>query len=503
MITRSERVGSHEPILVVSNRGPYEHEFAPDGSLRAVPGQGGVATALRVAAEYRRTVWLASPLTAADRFIAAGLASSPGCDATRRYVSLPDAAYRLFYECFSNEVLWFLQHEMPWRVGLSSDERMEAWHDGYQVANERFADAVARAAEATGAGSVMIHDYHFYTLAALVRARKPGLYLQQFVHIPWPDPAVWSRLEAEVVAAICEGLLGNDAVFFQTPDAAASFVATCRAFLDGAVVDRGGVNYRGRRTRVAAQPISIDADELRGLVASWRFPAYQSHLSARDGEQLIVRVDRLDPSKNVYAGFLAFERLLIEHPELQRQVRFLAFLVPTRGDVAAYRDYQQRTLALVERINANYGSDGWQPITVMFENNRLQALAGLSLADVTLINPLADGMNLVAKEAALVNQKDGALVLSTRAGAYRELGDAALPIEPRDVAATAQALYRGLTMTVAERRDRARRLRAQVVAHDLRMWFSGLLADLDNAASGGPGVQVAAAVFADSRRPAA
>jgi trehalose 6-phosphate synthase len=469
----------HQPILVVSNRGPFEHDFAPDGSLRARPGQGGVATALRLAADYRPTTWLSSPLTPADRLLAA--AQPAGDEACRRFVPTDDRAYRLFYDCFSNEVLWFLQHEMAWQAGQTPATRRKAWAHGYNPVNKAFADAVVRETDATGTSAVMLHDYHFYTAPRLIRSARPALYLQQFVHIPWPAPAAWKRLEAEIVAAICDGLLANDSVFFQTPTAVENFLATCAAYLPQAQIDPASdsVRYAGHKTRVAANPISVDVEELNELRADPKFDEYRAQFEPANGERLIVRVDRLDPSKNVYVGFEAYEQLLAGHPDLRGRVRFLAFLVPTRSDVQAYDEYQKKTLALTEEINARFGNADWQPIEVRFENNRLQALAGLSLADVTLINPVADGMNLVAKEGVIVNDRYGALVLSTQAGAYRELAQAAIGIEPADVPATAEALYRALTLPSQERQERARRLRSRVVAHDLRMWFAVLLEDLE------------------------
>jgi trehalose 6-phosphate synthase len=194
-------------------------------------------------------------------------------------------------------------------------------------------------------------------------------------------------------------------------------------------------------------------------------------------------VDRLDLSKNVYRGFEAYAKLFEKHPELRERISFLALLIPTRKDIPSYQRYQEETHALVESINRRLGNLRWKPIRVFFEDNRIQALAAMSLYDVLLVNPVADGMNLVAKEGPYLNTRDGVLVLSKRAGAFAELGCSALAIDPEDVSATADAIYRGLTMPAGERHERAIGLRKTIRSRDLRVWFRALLKDIEGHAS--------------------
>jgi trehalose 6-phosphate synthase len=247
------------------------------------------------------------------------------------------------------------------------------------------------------------------------------------------------------------------------------------------MVDReaGSVIYRGRETRVWANGISVDPDELAEAAASPEFSRYRFMLRPNPGQQTIVRVDRLDLTKNVLAGFHAYERVLEDHPELLGQVQFLALFVPSRSDIPSYKRYQDEAHALAKQINCRFGTHYWKPIKVFFEHNRVQALAAMSLYDVLLVNPIADGMNLVAKEGPFVNVNDGALVLSKRAGAYEELSSGALGIDPGNVEQTAAALYRALTMPRPERRQRAATLRRSIQAHDLQSWFSKLLGDIE------------------------
>jgi trehalose 6-phosphate synthase len=467
-------------LLTVSNRGPVEYRRDESGEIEAVPGQGGLATALRVAANLHPTIWLSSPLSEVDRQIASGKLEAPELEGAAHFVASDPRAYELFYGRFSNEVLWFLQHSMHWPTDLDAVERKRAWKEGYAKVNSAFAEAIVKEIDAEPLRAVMFHDYHFYLAPAQVRAARPDIYLQHFLHIPWPDPGEWERLERPLVEAICCGLLANDSVVFQTVESAENFVDTCVAFA-GARAETGkwAVNFNGRQTRAWADAISVDPQELAGLAATQEFSRYRYLLRPSPGVKTIVRVDRLDLTKNVVRGFEAYRQMLGGHRDLRERVEFLAFLVPSRGDIGSYREYQDEALGLAEAVNREFGNLRWRPIKVIFENNRMQALAAMSLYDVLLVNPVADGMNLVAKEGPMVNDHDGVLVLSRRAGAFEELGEAALGVDPYDVDETAQAIYRALTMPAIERHNRAATIRAVIRQHDLRDWFEALIKDIE------------------------
>ncbi len=474
-------LGSGRYLLTVSNRGPAEHRWSDDGGMETVPGQGGLATALRVAANLQPTIWLSSPLTEVDRLIALGKASPPPLEGASHFVLTDPDAYDLFYGRFSNEVLWFLQHGLPWPEDLDRPERHRAWKDGYQKVNEAFADKVVEEIDSGDIRSVMFHDYHFYTAPGMVREARPHAFLQHFIHIPWPARHEWKRLETPIVSEICRGLLGNDSVVFQTRESAMGFLETCAAYLPVCRIDpvEGSVTFAGRTTRVWTDAISVDPEELDDMAASPEFSRYRYLLRASPGVKTLLRVDRLDLTKNVVRGFEAYRLLLKEHPELRERVYFLALLVPSRGDIDSYKEYQDEALGMVESINREFGSLRWKPVRVIFENNRMQALAAMSLYDVLLVNPVADGMNLVAKEGPIANTHDGVVVLSRTAGAYEELGENALGIDPFDVGGTAIALYRALMMPAPERHDRATWLKSIIRGHDLRSWFRALMDDID------------------------
>lgn len=467
-------------LLTVSNRGPVEHHWNDEGGIEIVGGQGGLANALRTAAQFQPTTWLSSPMTEVDRLIARGRVTLAESGGGSRFVLTAPEAYDLFYGRFSNEALWFLQHGLPFPDDLTSAAVRHAWERGYLPVNASFADAVVEEIDKGNVRAVMVHDYHFYALPAMVRRARPQVYLQHFIHIPWPGPTEWQRMEADIVRAICEGLASNDSVVFQTQESARNFVLTCKQFLRVPADERTGiVSVDGRAVRVWANGISVDPEELEEAARSPDFSRYRWLLRPAPGQKTIMRVDRLDVTKNVMRGFEAYRKLLTDHPDLAGRVQFLALLVPSKTDIPAYRQYQENTLALAEEINRQFGRKGWKPIRLLFEHNRLQALAAMSLYDVLLVNPVADGMNLVAKEGPLLNDHDGVLVLSKKAGAYEELAPASIGIDPEDVEGTAAALFRALTMPAVERREMARRLKSIIRAHDLKDWFAALIEDID------------------------
>jgi trehalose 6-phosphate synthase len=304
--------------------------------------------------------------------------------------------------------------------------------------------------------------------------------LQQFVHIPWPEPVQWQALPDAMVRDICDGLLANDTVAFQTDEDVENFLATCRAYLGHRAQvweRRGEVEYRGQSTTAWSNPISVDVADLEGL-RSAAVEDYSADLNISPDEKVIVRVDRLDPSKNVFRGFQAYWRLLERNPKLHGRVRFLAFLVPSRESICEYSEYARETLELVDLLNARFGTPDWQPLTVFHEQNRMQAFAGLARYDVLLVNSVADGMNLVCKEGAIINQRDGAIVLSETAGAHEQLRNGVLSVEPLDVEGTALALERALGLTAGERAAMADEVKRAIRSHQLHDWLRLLLRDL-------------------------
>ena len=481
-------------LVMASNRGPVEYRRDEDGRPRAHRGSGGLVTALSSLARHVRLSWVASAISDGDRAVALSPRRElPAADEQARGVRLrfvvhPPEQYELYYNVFANPFLWFLQHNLHDLLpgGDFGPALARAWRDGYRPVNRAFAEAVLdELARDDVAPVVMLHDYQLYLAAGFIRERAPATLLHQFIHIPWPEPASWRALPDFFLRAICRGLLANDVVGLQTRRDVANFLATCAGALPEASVDATGaeVRYAGRTTHVRAYPVSVDVAALRELRDSPRVLGYERRLRSLCGEQTIVRVDRLDPSKNVHTGFLAFRRLLERRPDLRGRLKFLAFLVPTRTGVAGYRRYAQSVFDLIAGINQTYGHDGWRPIEVFYEDNAEQAIAGMRLYDVLMVNSALDGMNLVSKEGPIVNARDGVLVLSRGAGSYEELASGALGVAPCDVEGTAAALAAALAMPPHERRLRALGLRLAIESHDVTAWLRDQLADLHAVAS--------------------
>jgi trehalose 6-phosphate synthase len=490
-----QQVLGDKRLILVSNRGPIEHRTSDGGEAEACYGSGGVAVALSAAACHAPVAWVASAMTEADRQVAQQAednivdGESDELPWRVRFVVVPCSTYERYYNLMSNPALWFLQHSL-WnrleRPGLWRHIH-EDWEKGYVPVNRRFAEAVLDELEmADTAPCVMFHDYHLYLAPLYVRARAPEAILTHFVHIPWPRPETWARLPWDVTEDICRGLLANDVVAFQTRQSVHDFLATCESFVEGAEArfdfDGASIRVDNHLTRVRHHPISVDVADLKRRKASPEFGAYRDKLSRLCGRHTLVRVDRVDPSKNIVAGFRAFDLLLQRHPELIGQAKFLAFLVPSRAGIPEYRRYTGEVFAAIRDINSRYQRGDWRPIELFYENNYTQALAGMSLYDILLVNPLADGMNLVSKEGPIVNERDGVLVLSRGAGSHGELGEDALSVHPTDVEGTAEALASALSMPEAERRARAEQLRQTIERNDLSVWLRSQLQDLHSIA---------------------
>ena len=492
---------ARHPLIIAANRGPVEFHRDERGAFTHRRGSGGVVTAMSALARYVDPLWVASAMTEGDRLRAQAAGRAPvlvedaGQPPVRiHFAAVPQETYDLAYNEISNELLWFLQHYL-WDAAHEPDiteATWRAWDLGYTMLNRTFAETIVRAAQVAGSARpvVLVQDYHLYLVAAHVRARLPGALIQQFIHIPWPDMDYWRLLPARMRAEICTGILASDIVGFQTPDHCHNFMNTCARYVPGVESDHAamclhhrspaadGAGGTRRTIHVRPYPISIDAGAVRETAASPAVEEFTRLLQDYLGEQTIVRVDRAEPAKNVLRGFKAFDLLLDRYPEWRGKVRFLALLVPSRLSVPRYQRYMDDIYALMGRLNTKHGTEAWRPIRLLVGDNYERALAALSLYDVLLVNSLADGMNLVAKEGALLNERGGVLILSETAGAHEQLGAHALSIAPCDVAGTADALHAALTMPAEERFRRAAALRASVEQADIVRWITDQLDDL-------------------------
>ncbi len=472
-------------IIIVANRGPNDFVWADDGWVTR-PASGGLVSMLTPLARQPHVAWFCCvsepPDARAARqglFTTATDQSDPSLHVVP--VPLPADIYHAYYGQISNEVLWMLQHRVIGAGGYDhlDSERHRAWGGGYLEANRRLAAAVARSCSSPRA--FLIQDYHLYPLPALLRAAFPNTRILHFTHIPFPEPSLLKLLPRSWRETILRGLLGADVVGVQTRADARAFLSCC-AELPGAVVDPNRssvVAADGRQVAVRAYPASVDAPALQRTVESAAVVLARRRLDSEMKHRTIIRVDRLDPSKNQLGGFLAFARLLEMRADLRGRVRFLAFLVPSRTDLGVYRAHRDVIYQEVDEINRRFAAAcGDPPITVFYTNDRDQALAAMESCDVLLINSLLDGMNLVAKEWAVVSRRPGVLVLSETAGVVEEAAESALLVSPLDIEGTAQAMADGLDMPLPERAVRLACFRDRITRWTASDWLAAQLTDL-------------------------
>lgn len=460
--------GSLSDTVIVSNRGPLAFHL-DDG--RPVPGvtAGGLAGSLHPMVAGTGATWVACALGDADRMAAeAGLM---GEDGLRIELVLPDPeVYRLAYNVVSNATLWFAHHHLfdgP-RRPRSTWRWSEAW-DAYRTYNALFSDRVASVAP-EGA-RVLVQDYHLTLLGSALARVRPDLRTVHFSHTPFADPAVLRMLPSPAVGELLAGMAGHRACGFHSERWATAYRA-CQQARHSATTGDGG--HEAGEPRTFVSPLSVDAERLASSAAEPAVGRALARIEEAVGgsdRQVIVRVDRMELSKNLLRGFWAYDELLEREPHRRERVVFVALAYPSRQGLAEYIGYQNEVEATVARINERWATPGWTPIVLEVEDDYPRSLAALSRYDVLLVNPVRDGLNLVAKEGPLVNTVDGVLVLSREAGAYDELATAALGINPFDVSETAAALSRALDTRPEERAAMAEGLRRRILGRTLHHWL--------------------------------
>ncbi|HEU0303376.1 MAG TPA: trehalose-6-phosphate synthase [Gaiellaceae bacterium] len=471
-------------LIVVSNRGPVVHGRDAGGRRVARRGGGGLVTAIDSLASHFEVTWVASAFSDEDRAVAEEAGGGAVDEVSRagskfrlRLVPHDPDAFDRYYNVVANPMLWFVQHRL-WDLARSPvlDATFEeAWQAGYATVNAGFADAIVAELEDDPGSTVFFHDYHLYLAPRMVRERVPSARLAHFVHIPWVSIDGWSVLPHGLRWAVHSGLLANDLVGFHTERWRRLFAEAAAAVV-GAELQGAAIEYAGHTTHTMALPISVDPGELEALATDEAVLEAQAELRRRRPERLVVRVDRTDPSKNILRGFTAFELLLDRHPEHRGRVRMLALLDPSRQGIAEYSDYTAEIESMAADVNERAGAP---VIDLRIGDDFPLSVAAYMEYDVLFVNPIFDGLNLVAKEGPLVNERDGALVLSENAGAAEELAPWALVVSPFDVEEQAEALHRALEMPAAERSARLAGIRDHVREHDIAWWADGIMAALD------------------------
>jgi trehalose 6-phosphate synthase len=444
-------------VLVASNRGPVSYEIQDDGSLQAKRGGGGLVSGLSAIGPDAGALWVCSALSDGDR---EAVRQGVGEDGVRM-LPIPADVHADAYNGIANSVLWFVHHllyQTPLEPSFDAEFRRQ-WAS-YETYNRAFAEALAE--EAAEGAAVLVQDYHLCLVPGMLRELRPDLRIAHFSHTPWAPVEYFRMLPDDIASQLLRGMLGADRLGFLTRRWADAFTACATECADGL----GG-------TRVGVHGLGADADFLRARSheadVEERIVALREEIGA--GRKTIVRVDRTELSKNIVRGLHAYRRLLESRPEWRERVVHVAFAYPSRQDLAVYRDYTAEVQRVAEEINDTFGTPGWTPVVLNLKDDFARSLAAYRLADVALVNPIRDGMNLVAKEVPLVSDEGCALVLSREAGAYEELGEDAIVVNPYDVEQTAAALHEALTMPAHERAERAKRLAAAATALPPAQWF--------------------------------
>jgi trehalose 6-phosphate synthase len=451
-----------ENVVIVSNRGPLSFSHDSDGSLVAQRGAGGVASSLAPLVRDTGASWMAAAMTEADReAAAAGTVEAEGF--RFRLLAVDPDAYRMAYDVVSNGTLWFLHHSL-WDLARRPrfDRRWrEAW-DAYRAVNHTFARAVID--EAPANATVLVQDYHLALVGTWLAQERPDLRAVHFTHIPFCDPEAIRILPDEVAGELLAGLASHASCGFHARRWARNFEACCEALW-------------GWHPATFVSPLAPDHDDIDTVADSAACAEEGAALDdALDGRRLILRVDRIELSKNLLRGFLAYEELLRTRPEWQGHVVFAAFVYPSREGLPEYLAYRQEVETLAARINNQWGVPGWTPIILDTSDNFPRSVAALRRYDLLLVNPVRDGLNLVAKEGPLLNVRNGVLALSREAGVWEELGSVALEVNPFDVAGTADVLAAALAMDDQNRATHAAALRKLAAARSPRHWLDDQLA---------------------------
>jgi trehalose 6-phosphate synthase len=469
--------------IVASNRGPVTFSRDESGERKHSRGAGGLVTALNaVVRQGENAVWIASAESEEDVEVSREAAPYEVEDLRIRFVEHDPESYNLMYNELANPLLWFVQHglyDLPYAPNLGDDTE-RAWEKGYVPVNRRFADAVVETADGDDSPTILLHDYQLYMTPLFVREQLgEGALISLFIHIPWPEPDLWRVLPHYIREGVLESLLSSDIVAFHTHRYARAFMQTAADTLGAEADTEGGtVRYEGREVWVRAYPISIDPDEFRELARSEAVLEQEEYVMGLPGK-LLLRVDRTDLSKNIVRGFLAYGRMLERHPEMKGEVTFLAQLQPSRTDVPEYAAYMEAVGRTAEEINQRHGTGSWRPIELFMEDNFPRSVAAYKHFDVLLVNAVRDGMNLVAKESAVINEKGGVLVLSENAGAHEELGEHAVTVNPYDVDGQADALHAALTMPRQESERRSRAVREEVESNTIEDWVEAQIRDIE------------------------
>jgi trehalose 6-phosphate synthase len=472
-------------LVVASNRGPISIRHTDTGD-EIDRGGGGLVSGMLGAFHGRSdVVWVCAALNDSERVVAASVPEGRVSDLPEaaglldnvrvRMLPIDATTFRQAYNGIANSSLWYISHLLydTARSPVFDSAWRRLWNS-YRRYNHSFADALDR--ECAEGATVMVQDYHLNLAPAMLRARRPDVRIGHFTHTPWAPSEYFEMLPHDVAADVLNGLLGADLLGFHTARWAEAFLDCCRDVLETEVVyEKVGGTVRaadGRTVRVDVFPLGVDVKALRERAFQQDALARMRSLQRIVGDRAVItRVDRTELSKNIVRGLMAYREFLRANPAWHNRVVHLAFAYPSRHDLPDYRAYTAEVKRLADEIDDEFGTDEWTPLKLDVADDYPGSLSALRMADVLLVNPVRDGMNLVVKEGCVLSERDAVPVLSRQAGAADEMVDA-LIVNPFDVTATAAALRIALEMPDTEREIRAGRLRAAAEGASPAEWFS-------------------------------
>ena len=474
-------------LLVAANRGPVSISAGAAGREEVRRGGGGLVSGMVSALSEVGGLWVCAALNDRERAAARrapdGHLAEAGYDTGGldvRMLPLDPSTFARAYNGIANSTIWFIQHLLYDSANTPVfDAGWRRLWAAYERYNRTFADALA--AEAAPGAKVMVQDYHLNLVPRQLREQRDDLHIAHFTHTPWAPPEQFGMLPTAVAREILTGLLGADHVGFHSRRWSEAFLRCCDRFLDADVdLAAGTVRWQGRTVRTGVHPLGTAADEIRAKAHDEDAEAGLAHLREVIGDRKVIsRVDRTELSKNIVRGLLAYRELLRLRPEWHGRIVHIAYAYPSRTDIPEYREYTAAVQRAGREIEQEFGTDDWDPVLLEVANDYPGSLAALRLADVLLVNPVRDGMNLVAEEGVVLSEHDCAVVLSREAGIADQYGQDALLVNPYDVTETAEALHAALSMPAAERQERWKRLLSAATALPPADWFRQQLDALD------------------------
>jgi trehalose 6-phosphate synthase len=474
-------------LIVVSNRGPVEFH-KKNSKVEMKRGAGGLVSTLLPIMETLNGVWIASAMTPGDVEVANRFPDNtvPIPEGDPKFwvpfVVVDQRRYECYYSVISNPLLWFVQHYMwnsPYTPTID-DKIHQSWEQGYKYVNKKFAEKVLKESEKSEKEPlIMLQDYHLYLCPTYIRKKLKDTFLSQFIHIPWPQSEYFSIIPEYMRKEIIEGLLSNNLLGFHLPRYVTNFIQSCEEYADMVDYDNGIIWQNGMATHVKSYPISVDYEGIKKMAHSPGVLEKEKLVKEIKGDYfLFYRTDRIDLSKNIIRGFEAYELFLHKYPQYHGKVKFLTTGKPTRQQIREYHNYYYDVIEIIEDINVKYATDDWKPIEWIFKADYNLVVAAFKNYDCLIVNPIADGMNIVPKESSAVNECQGSVILSEKAGCFEELKEHVLAVNPYDITQTAEAYHQAIEMSENERHQRLDNLKDIVARRTIYHWINEQFEDI-------------------------